>query len=129
MAGDGYRPLLRAGLAGLALYAFFFALWFVYPAGMGFGDVKLGGVLGMYLGWFGWSEVVVGAFLSFLLGGVVGLLMIATRRGTRKSEIPFGPYMLIGAFLEMMAAEAGAAATGGASRRARPPGCWAASAV
>ena len=99
VANGTYGPMLRAALAGFALYAFFAVLWIVYPAGMGFGDVKLAGVLGMYLGWWGWSEVVVGAFLSFVLGGVVGLALLLTRRGTRKSEIPFGPYMLAGTWI------------------------------
>jgi leader peptidase (prepilin peptidase)/N-methyltransferase len=71
----------------------------VYPAGMGGGDVKLAGVLGMVLAWYGWAELVVGGFLGFLLGGVIGVLLILTGRGTRKTMIPFGPYMIVGAWL------------------------------
>jgi leader peptidase (prepilin peptidase) / N-methyltransferase len=94
--GTGY---LRA-LAGLAiLYAFYFVLRFIYPAGMGFGDVKLAGVLGLYLGWLGWGQLVVGAFLGFLLGGVVGGGLMLARRAGRKSAVPFGPFMLAGALL------------------------------
>ncbi len=74
----------------------------IYPAGMGFGDVKLAGVLGIYLGWLGWGELVVGAFLGFLFGGVVGLLLMAVRRAGRKSSIPFGPYMLAGALVSIL---------------------------
>jgi leader peptidase (prepilin peptidase)/N-methyltransferase len=100
---DG-RPedLLRAALGGVALYGFYFVLALVYPAGMGFGDVKLAGVLGIYLGWLGWGELVVGAFLGFLFGGVVGLLLMAVRRAGRKSSLPFGPYMLAGAFVAIL---------------------------
>ncbi len=89
--------LLRTLLAGAALYAFYFVLMFAYPKGMGFGDVKLAGVLGMYLGYLGWLLVPVGAFAGFLLGGVVGAALLLTRRVGRKSAIPFGPFMLVGA--------------------------------
>jgi leader peptidase (prepilin peptidase)/N-methyltransferase len=97
-AGEPHR-LLRAAICGLAMYAFYFVLAMVYPGGMGFGDVKLAGVLGLYLGWFGWPHAVVGAFLAFVVGGVVGVgLMVAGRAG-RKSMIPFGPFMILGAWL------------------------------
>src|SRR5438270_7375112 len=55
-------PLERAAIGLGALLAFYGVLWLVYPAGMGFGDVKLSGVVGMYLGWVGWGALVVGAF-------------------------------------------------------------------
>lgn len=88
---------LRAALGGAVLFAVYFLLAFIYPAGMGFGDVKLAGVLGAYLGWLGWGVLVVGGFLGFLLGGVVGGALMAVRRAGRKSKIPFGPFMLAGA--------------------------------
>lgn len=71
---------------------------------MGGGDVKLAPLLGFYLGWLGWDAVAVGAFAGFLLGGVVGIALLAARTATRKSRIPFGPYMLAGAFLAVFAA-------------------------
>ena len=71
-----------------ALFAFYFLLVFVYPAGMGFGDVKLAGVLGLYLGWLGWGEVVGGAFLGFLLGGVVGVALMVAGPGRPQVEDP-----------------------------------------
>lgn len=94
---------LRAVLGGLALYAFYFLLAFIYPAGMGFGDVKLAGVLGLYLGYLGWAEVVVGGFLGFVVGGLGGVVLIVLRRAGRKSKIPFGPYMLVGAWVAVLA--------------------------
>lgn len=94
--------LVRAGLGMAALYGFYFLLALIYPAGMGFGDVKLAGVLGLYLGWLGWAEVVTGGFLGFLFGGVVGLGLMAIRRLGRKSQIPFGPFMLAGALVAIL---------------------------
>ena len=96
ITGDG-GSLLRAALAGAALFAFYFAVAFAYPAGMGFGDVKLAGIIGIALGWVGWGALLVGAFAAFLVGAVVGVAIIATRRGGRKTAIPFGPFMLLGA--------------------------------
>ncbi|MEZ0163697.1 A24 family peptidase [Kineococcus sp. LSe6-4] len=86
------------------------ALWFLYqvtvivkPGGMGYGDVKLAGVLGLYLGWWGWDALAVGAFGGFLIGGVVGLLVML-RGGSLKTKVPFGPSMLLGALLALFVA-------------------------
>ena len=98
-AGD---DALRAAVGMVALYVFYFGLALIYPAGMGFGDVKLAGVLGLYLGWLGWAELVSGAFLGFLYGGVIGLALMALRRAGRKSKIPFGPFMLAGAYTAIL---------------------------
>jgi leader peptidase (prepilin peptidase)/N-methyltransferase len=99
-----WEALLRAGLGMVAMFAFFFVLALIYPAGMGFGDVKLAGVLGLYLGWLGWGELVIGGFLGFLLGGVVGMGLMVVRKAGRKTAIPFGPFMLIGALLSVVVA-------------------------
>jgi leader peptidase (prepilin peptidase)/N-methyltransferase len=100
--GHDWSSYLRAVLGMAALFGFYFVLAVVYPAGMGFGDVKLAGVLGLYLGWLGWGEVVSGGFLGFLLGGVVGGALMVARRAGRKSQIPFGPFMLAGAFAAIL---------------------------
>ena len=68
----------------------------------GFGDVKLAGVLGMYLGYLSWGHLFAGTFLAFLLGGLWSLALLAARRGTLKSSIPFGPFMLAGAAAAML---------------------------
>ncbi len=96
--------LIRAVIGMVALFGAYYLLAVVVPGGMGFGDVKLAGVLGLYLGWLGWTELVVGAFASFLLGGLAGLALIATGRAGSKSHLPFGPYMLLGALLAILAA-------------------------
>ncbi|MFC7330269.1 prepilin peptidase [Marinactinospora rubrisoli] len=93
----GGRALLSA-LAGMAaLAAGYWLLWFIHPAGMGWGDVKLSGLLGLYLGWTGLGTVLSGTFVAFLLSASYGLVLIALRRATRKSQIPFGPFMILGA--------------------------------
>ena len=94
-----YSVLLRAGIAMAALFLAYFLMAFVYPAGMGLGDVKLAGVLGLYLGWVGWGAVIIGALGAFILGGVYAFVLILGRRANRKSGIPFGPWMLVGAWL------------------------------
>ena len=95
-------PALRIVAGGAVLWAFYFVLRLVYPPGMGFGDVKLAGVLGMYLGYLGWGHVFAGTFAAFLLGGLWSIALLATRRGTLKSAIPFGPFMLAGAAAAML---------------------------
>ena len=100
-------PGLRV-LAGAALlWLFYFLLRAVYPAGMGFGDVKLAGVLGLYLGFLGWAHVFAGTFAAFLFGGLWSVALLLTRRGTLKSDIPFGPFMLAGTAAAMLLLPAG----------------------
>lgn len=106
VADGAWSDYLRALLGGLALFAFYFALALVYPAGMGMGDVKLAPTLGMALAWFGWGEWAVGAFLAFLIGAVVGIGLMVVRRAGRRSAIPFGPFMVAGTFLGILAGPA-----------------------
>jgi leader peptidase (prepilin peptidase)/N-methyltransferase len=95
-------PGLRVVAGGAALWLFYFMLRAVYPPGMGFGDVKLAGVLGLYLGFLGWGHVLAGTFAAFLFGGLWSVALLVTRRGTLKSDIPFGPFMLAGAAAAML---------------------------
>lgn len=86
------------GLAGAgALFAFYFGLLVIYPSGMGFGDVKFALSLGLAMGYIGWGALVVGAFAAFLLGGVLSIVLLALGKATRKSGLPFGPWMALGA--------------------------------
>lgn len=94
-------PGLRVLAGGAVLWLFYYLLHAVYPPGMGFGDVKLAGVLGMYLGFLGWPHVFAGTFAAFLFGGLWSLALLATRRGSLQSSIPFGPFMLAGATAAM----------------------------
>lgn len=102
--GDWWA-LARAGIGGAILFAFFFALAYFYPAGMGFGDVKLAGLIGGLLAYLSWSALVIGAFAGFLIGAVAGLTLMAIKRAGRKTAIPFGPWMIAGAFVGVFAAQ------------------------
>lgn len=112
-AGD-WSGMVRALIGCAAMFAFYFVTWFVYPSGIGFGDVKLAGVLGLALGWLGWEELVVGWFAAFLVAGVYALVLVLARRAGRRTGIAFGPWMLIGAAIGIAAGDALAAAYLGA---------------
>ena len=105
LAGSDSGSLVRALLGGAAMYAVYFALCFAHPAGMGFGDVKLAGVLGMYTAWLGWGAWAAGLFLGFFLGGVFGVAVIVAKKGGRKTAVPFGPFMLLGVLLAVLAGQ------------------------
>lgn len=94
-----WPALGRAAVGALAMFAIYFLVMLVYPPGMGFGDVKLAGVLGLFLGWVGWGALFVGWFAAFLLGGLYSVPLLVTRRARRRTRIPFGPWMLAGALV------------------------------
>ncbi|WP_353049903.1 A24 family peptidase [Microbacterium sp. Marseille-Q6648] len=104
LTGD-WVALLRGGIGMAALYAFYFVLRLVRSDGMGGGDVKLAGVLGLYLGYVGWGALVVGAFVAFVIGGIYGVALMLMRRASRKSAIPFGPWMILGAWVGLLVGE------------------------
>jgi leader peptidase (prepilin peptidase)/N-methyltransferase len=103
--GGEWEALLRGAIGMAVLYLFYFALRLIRPDGMGGGDVKLAGVLGLYLGYVGWGALAVGAFAAFVLGGVYGVVLILMRRAGRKSAVPFGPWMIVGAWVGLIAGE------------------------
>jgi len=103
-AGTGdWWPLARAAFGAVALFAFYFTLAFAYPAGLGFGDVKLAGVLGALMGYLSWSALILATFGAFLLGAIAGVTLMAARRGGRKTAIPFGPFMIASALITVFA--------------------------
>ncbi|MCX4590071.1 A24 family peptidase [Streptomyces sp. NBC_01340] len=89
-------------LGSLALGGAYFLLFLVNPNGMGFGDVKLALGIGAVLGWYGWGTVVLGTFAGFLFGGLYGLGLVLLRRAGRKTSIPFGPFLIAGAYVGLL---------------------------
>jgi leader peptidase (prepilin peptidase)/N-methyltransferase len=96
--------LIGAGVGGAALFVLYFLLaLFSGGRGMGMGDVKLSAVLGLYLGFLGFGNLLVGAFAAFVFGGLFGLALVIIRRAARGTQIPFGPWMILGAWVGVFA--------------------------
>lgn len=106
-AGD----LLRGLLALVLVRSLFWLLWLVHPSGMGFGDVRLSALLGFALGFLGWGELLVGLYAGFVLFAVLAVGLLALRRDRRllKQAFPFGPFLLVGALVGVVAGPAVAA--------------------
>ncbi|MCF8526405.1 MAG: prepilin peptidase [Candidatus Nanopelagicales bacterium] len=99
----GRWPWAAAGI-GAALWLVVIGIpWLVSGGrGMGFGDVKLAPVLGVTLGWWALSASVVGLFLAFGLGALVGIILMIAGRAGRKTALPFGPFLLVGALVGLL---------------------------
>jgi leader peptidase (prepilin peptidase)/N-methyltransferase len=89
----------RAALSAGCLFAAYLTLALISPRGMGMGDVKLSGVIGLITGWIGWTAVVVATVIAFVLAALVALGLVATRRAGGATHIAFGPWMLAGAWI------------------------------
>jgi leader peptidase (prepilin peptidase)/N-methyltransferase len=105
LAGDDLPALGRAAVAGAVVFAVFFVLAFISPRSLGFGDVKLAGLLGLYLGWLGWGVLLLGLVAGFTVGAVAALALLAGRRVGWHSDVAFGPSLLAGALLAVVAGQ------------------------
>jgi leader peptidase (prepilin peptidase)/N-methyltransferase len=94
--------LVRALLGGAAAWTALLLIHIISPGGMGFGDVRLSFLLGMFLGWLGYAYVMLGLFLGFLAGSVIGLLLVGLRIRKRTDHVPFGPFLAAGAILAIL---------------------------
>ncbi|WP_434993018.1 prepilin peptidase [Arthrobacter sp. Ld5] len=97
-AGDWRRIAGMLGGGAILLVAFA-ALHLLHPPGLGLGDVKLAGLLGLYLGFAGWDGLWWGPFLAVVLGGAWSVLLLAARRATLSTSVAFGPFLIAGAAL------------------------------
>jgi leader peptidase (prepilin peptidase)/N-methyltransferase len=103
LIGHDGGALVRALLAGGALAAVYLVLALLRPGQLGDGDIKLAGLLGLGLGWLGWPAVILGGALGWALSAVVTLALLAARRIGLRDSISFGPFMLGGALLAILA--------------------------
>lgn len=104
LATDEREVLVRALLGMVAARSFFWVLWFLRSAGMGFGDVRLAAPVGLVLGWVGWGALAIGLWIGFVAFAVpaVGLAIVRRDRSMLKKSFPFGPFMVIGALVGLV---------------------------
>ncbi|WP_018503019.1 prepilin peptidase [Parafrankia discariae] len=94
----------RALLAGAVAWLLYAGLRLLPGAGLGRGDVKLAGLLGVATGWLGWSAVAVWLVATTMISGVVVLVLLALRRVSRRDPIAYGPFLLAGALIAVLGA-------------------------
>lgn len=100
--GGSAAPFIRAILSASAMWVGYLLIALSYPGGMGFGDVKFAGVIGLFLGYLGWSVVITGAISAFVLGALFATGLLLKRSANRKTGIPFGPWMMVGAWVAVL---------------------------
>lgn len=88
---------------GAAYLVLMLVLHLLSRTGMGMGDVKLGGGLGLFAGWLGWEHLFGAIVVAFIAGGLVALVLVLARRATGSTHLPFGPAMLVGATVALLA--------------------------
>ncbi len=102
-AVDGrWGSLARAAIAGAAGFVGFLLVHLAVPRGMGFGDVRLAGIIGFATGWLGLGHAFVAFFAAFVLGALVGIGAMMVSGAGRKTRIPFGPFLAAGAVLTVL---------------------------
>lgn len=104
-ASGDWAALWRAVVAGaitLVVYFLLALLAALLRSGFGYGDVQLAGLIGLATGYLSAWGPVVATYAAFILSGVYAVGRLVTRRGTRKDDIPFGPWMLLGSFIALL---------------------------
>lgn len=94
--------LARAAATSAVAFAVYYALWWMSPRSLGYGDVRLSAVLGLALGHLGVGEALVGLWSGFVIGGLSGLVLRWAGRLARRQHVPFGPFMLVGALVGLL---------------------------
>ena len=102
----GARCLERAVVTAAAVLALYTLLALASRGAIGWGDVKLSGILGLYLGWTSTHAIPYGVGGGFLLAALTAIILMLTRKADRKTDLPFGPFMLAAAVLAILVASA-----------------------
>ncbi len=97
------RPdgIVHALVGGAGYFAFLFVPALIYPRGMGFGDVKLAGLMGLYLGWIHPLLTLLSLVMASVIGLAAGLMVLVVRRG-KSRPYPFGPWLAMGCVLAIL---------------------------
>ena len=105
LAAGSLDALLRGLVSGVGYFVVMLILGLLARGALGFGDVKLAFLLGVFTGYLGWGQVALAGLGSFILGGLVALVLVVTRRASRKDAIPFGPFMTTAAIVAVVAGD------------------------
>jgi prepilin signal peptidase PulO-like enzyme (type II secretory pathway) len=100
---NSWHRFLIAGICAAAWFVIFFLINAASPRVLGFGDVRFSLLLGLGLGWLGIRYVILGFFASNLIGAIIGLLLIASKKRTKDEPIPYGVYLAIGTAIALFA--------------------------
>ncbi len=99
---DLWGSLARGAITGAAAFVAFFLLHLAVPRGMGFGDVRLSGLIGLGAGFLGFGHGFVAFASAFFLGAAIGIVVMAVTGGGRKTKVPFGPFLAAGAVIAVL---------------------------
>lgn len=104
LLSDQQPSMTRAVIGMLVVRTFFWLLWFLRSAGMGFGDVRLSALVGLVLGWLGWGPLLIGVWIGFLAFSLPGLALAVVRRDRSllRKPFPYGPFMVAGALVGLL---------------------------
>jgi leader peptidase (prepilin peptidase)/N-methyltransferase len=89
-------------IGGLAMWCMLRVLEVLSRGDLGGGDVGLGGLLGLYLGWLSYKAILIGLFASFLVGGVFAVALLVTRKANRNTHFAFGPFLIVGTLIAVL---------------------------
>jgi len=99
---DDWHRILTGAVCGVVAFVVFFVIWFVAPRSMGFGDVRLAGLIGLSLGWLGYAEAYLGFLVAFVAGAIFGVTKMLVLGTGRKTKLPFGPALAAGAVVGVL---------------------------
>lgn len=102
MVMGSWSALIRGLGCAVVAGALFLVMAMISPAGMGLGDVKLGALLSLHTGWLAWQLAIIAMLCGFVIGALGALLLVAVGRATLRTAIPFGPALLLGAWLVVL---------------------------
>lgn len=89
-------------IGGIAMWCMLRVLEVLSRGDLGGGDVGLGGLLGLYLGWLSYEAILVGLFASFLVGGFFAVALLVTRKANRNTHFAFGPFLIVGTLIAVL---------------------------
>lgn len=101
LLGD-YSRILWMIVGSVGTFVIYFLIWWFFPKGMGYGDVRLSLLTGLILGWFSIGHALIGFMAPFIILSVVLLPLMIFKVVGRKTEVPLGPWIILGTFVSMV---------------------------